>query len=94
MDISVYLSREAESQHFPKGSLYIVYQHATTIDQHFLEYFVHKDSSFSHMLHYYKSREYPDRNYGIHFTKQILTEKLQELGIDDLNVLADLFLEQ
>ena len=93
-DISVYVSNGTESHAFPKGSLHIVYHHATVIDQHFLEYFIHEDCSFSHMLHYYRSKEYPEMKYAVDFVKQVLTKKLQELGIEDLKVLVDFVSKQ
>lgn len=75
-DISVYLSKDAEST----SPLYVVYHHSTTIDQHFLEYFIHEDCSFSHMLHYYQSKEYPEMKYAVDFVKLLVSKKLEELG--------------
>lgn len=79
-DVSVYVCKYAEQDSFPDDSLYVVYHHATAVDQHFLEYFIHDDCSFSHMLHYYGVKDYPDMKYAINFASEILAEKLQELG--------------
>ena len=81
-DISVYVCKNAESDAFPDKALYIVYHHATARSQTFLEYFIHEDCSFSHMLHYYESKDYPDMKYAIDFAAIVLTKKLQELGTD------------
>lgn len=79
VDISVYMSKDSESDVFPNKSLYVVYHHSTIVEQHFLEYFIFYDCSFSHMLHYYKSKEYPEMKYAIDFAKQLIAEKLKEL---------------
>ena len=91
-EISVYMGNGTEA--FPKESLYVVYHHSTSVDQQFLEYFIHEDCSFSHMLHYYGSKECPaEMHYAVKFAKTILTEKLQELGIENLKVLVNFILE-
>lgn len=87
-EISVYVSKDAESDGFPLKSLFVVYHHSTAIDQHFLEYFIHDDCSFSHMLHYYGSKEYSEMRYAIDFAEQLITEKLQGLGTN-LKTLVD-----
>lgn len=87
-DVSVYVCKNTESDAFPDGTLYVVYQHATIVDQHFLEFFIHEDCSFSHMLHYYREKQYPDMKYAIDFCMTILKEKLHELDTN-LKTLVD-----
>jgi hypothetical protein len=79
-NISVYVTKDANLDTFPDKSLYVVYHHSTTIDQHFLEYFIHDDCSFSHMLPYYGSKKYPEMKYAFDFAERLITEKLEELG--------------
>lgn len=65
-----------------------MYHHNAVKEQHFLEYFIQSDGSFSHMLHYYRLKEYLEMKKFVKFAEHILVEKLQELGID-LNELLD-----
>ena len=88
-DISVYLSNDPESQLFPNRSLYVVYHHTALLEQQFLEYFINSDGSFSRMVPYYQANEYPEMKYAIDFTRLVLTEKLQELGMEDLKELTE-----
>ena len=87
-DISVYLCKNTGSEAFPDDSLYLVYHHTTLVEQHFLEYFIKDDCSFSHMLHYYREKECPDMKYAIDFAAKLLSEKLQDLGTN-LRTLTD-----
>lgn len=88
-DIAIYCSKD-----FLKGKPYIVYHHDTMIEQHLLEYFIHEDCSFSHMLPYYHSKEFPsDMLYVEKFVRKILKEKLLEMEIEDLKSLMNLALE-
>ena len=79
-DVSVYLCKNTGLDVFPEDSLYLVYHHTTVVDQHFLEYFIQDDGSFSHMLHYYREKEYPEMMYAVDFAATVLSEKLQDLG--------------
>lgn len=75
---------------FSKGVPYVVYHHDSIIEQHFLEYFINEDCSFSHMLPYYDSLECPSHmEYAEKFVVTILKEKLLEMGIEDLKCLIN-----
>ena len=87
-DIAIYCGDG--SNNFSKGAPYVVYHHDTIIEQHFLEYFINEDCSFSHMLPYYNSKECPsDMVYAEQFVLKILKKKLLEMGIEDLKSLVN-----
>lgn len=89
-DIAIYCNSD-DSKGFSKGMPYVVYHHDTMIEQHFLEYFIHEDCSFSCMLPYYRSKEFPsDMLYVEKFVRKILKEKLLQMEIKDLKFLMNL----
>lgn len=88
-DIAIYCSDG--SKDICKGVPYVVYYHTTITEQHFLEYFINEDCSFSCMLPYFNSKECPkDVAYAEKFVLTILKEKMLELGIKDLTSLINL----
>lgn len=88
-DIAIYSGDG--SKNIPKGAPYVLYRDATITKQHFIEYFIHEDCSFSHMLPYFSSKECPtDMAYVKKFVQTILKEKMSELGIKDLMSLINL----
>ena len=89
-DVAIYYSND-NSKDFSEGIPYVVYHHDTMIEQHFLEYFINEDCSFSHMLPYYHSEKFPsDMVYIEKFVQKILKEKLLQLEIDGLKSLINL----
>ena len=89
-DIAIYYSSDG-SKDFLKGMPYVVYHHDTMIEQHFLEYYIHEDCSFNHMLPYYHSKEFPlDMLYVEKFVQKILKEKLFQVEIEDIKSLINL----
>lgn len=79
------------SKPFPRRAFYVVYRHRTPFQQHFMEYFLLDDCSFSHPLPYYSEENRLEMLLmnDIQLIQLVLQEELKKFKVKSLTELSN-----
>ena len=79
------------SKPFPRRAFYVVYRHRTPFQQHFMEYFLLDDCSFSHPLPYYSEEHRLEMLVmnDIQLIQLVLQKDLEKFKVKNLTELPD-----